>query len=135
MKMRKIILLLFIIFTSSCSSTSVVSVHPEGNYLPDATVGKEYHASIFIKGGSVYVIEGTPVIIEPADSGIRWSPLRKKFILDGKEEISENYNHLIISGKPSKVGEIHITVGGGVSGTMFTGGGGFNKTYTIKVKE
>lgn len=131
--MRKIILLLFIIFTSSCSTNSV-SVHPEGSYLPDATVGKEYHASIFIKGGSVYVIEGTPVIIEPTDSGIKWSPLRKKFMLDGKEEISENYNQLIISGKPSKVGEIHINVGGGVSGTMFSGSKEFNKTYIIKVK-
>ncbi|MBD2782788.1 hypothetical protein [Xenorhabdus szentirmaii] len=124
--------MLFILFTSSCSSLSV-SVYPEENYLPDATVGKEYHVSILIEGGSVY--SKTPIIIEPPDSGIKWSPHKSKFMLHGKEEISEDYNHLIISGKPSKVGEIYITVGGGVSGTMFTGGGKFNKIYTIKVKE
>ncbi|CDG19042.1 MULTISPECIES: hypothetical protein [Xenorhabdus] len=130
--MRKIILLLFIIFTSSCSSTSV-SVYPEGNYLPDATVGKEYHVSILIEGGGVY--SKTPIIIEPPDSGIKWSPHKEKFTLDGKEKISNNYNKLMIIGKPSKVGEIHISVGGGVRGTMFSGSREFNKTYIIKVKE
>ncbi|WP_445496325.1 hypothetical protein [Photorhabdus sp. SF281] len=103
--------------------------------MPDATVGKNYHASIHIKGGSAYVIEGTPVTIEPANSGITWSPLKRKFLLDGKEEISENFNHLIISGKPSKVGDIHITVVSRVNGAMFTSGGGVHKTYIIKVKD
>ncbi len=132
--MKKIIFLIFIILTASCSSVSV-SIYPEGNYLPDATVGKNYHASIHIKGGSAYVIEGTPVTIEPANSGITWSPLKRKFLLDGKEEISENFNHLIISGKPSKVGDIHITVVSRVNGAMFTSGGGVHKTYIIKVKD
>ncbi|CDM89667.1 hypothetical protein [Xenorhabdus bovienii] len=137
-KMKKIIFLFFIILTSSCSTISV-SVQPKGNYLPDAMVGKNYHTSISIVGGPVIVSdEKKPtkfVIIEPNDSGIEWKPSKKSLIYSGKEEIWDDYNHLVISGKPSKSGEIYITVIGRVYGTMLNGSGEFQKKYTIKVNE
>ncbi|MDC9606834.1 hypothetical protein [Xenorhabdus griffiniae] len=137
-KMKKIILLIFIILTSSCSTISV-SVQPKGNYLPDAIVGKSYNASISIVGGPVIVSNEKKftnfVIIEPADSGMEWKPHKKSLVYSGKEESWEDYNHLVISGKPLKSGEIYVTVVGRVYGTMLTGSGKFQKKYTIKVNE
>jgi hypothetical protein len=136
--MKKIILLIFIILTSSCSTISV-SVQPQEDYLPDAMVGKNYNATISIVGGPVIVSNEKKaanfVIIEPTNSGIEWKPHKKNLVYSGKEESWDDYNHLLISGKPLRSGEIHVTVVGRVYGTMLSGSGKFQKKYTIKVNE
>ncbi|REF26049.1 hypothetical protein BDD26_0613 [Xenorhabdus cabanillasii] len=135
--MRYIILSIF--FITACSSPKVNFI-PESSELPNALINKDYETIISIYGETSEHNEFLSkrnlfVNITPPDSGIIYEPTKLSYLRAGEEKVRDNYNKLIIKGKPIILGDVKINISGFTYGTMYTSGSEFNKTYTIKVKE
>ncbi|WP_255433272.1 hypothetical protein [Pantoea sp. B9002] len=117
--MFKILVFLFLI-VSGCSNNVVF--HPDE--LPNGFVQKSYKVPVMITGGSGPVVD-LIYEINPPGAGLTLQfekkPYYTKYI----------YNKFTIEGEPLFVGDVYITIRGGL-----VGGAGkvFKKTYKLRVE-
>ncbi|EPV5031704.1 hypothetical protein ACV6RL_001192 [Cronobacter sakazakii] len=90
----------FLVFISGCKNYNPV-VSPEIIELPVAVINEKYLENIEIIGGAVNK-SSVSVSITPADSGLMWKPKEIKYNFDGKDDVKEDYHHIIIFGMPKK---------------------------------
>jgi len=128
----RLILLSFILWIVSCSSPQIYFI-PSEKMLPAARIGIPYNQKIIIgtnleDNPEFLTAENTKVDIYPADIGLQILSNKKR--RDGLPI----YNFLSISGVPSKLGLVKITISGFTYGSMYTKSGKFNKIYLLEVK-
>ncbi|MEI2266699.1 hypothetical protein [Erwinia sp. CGal63] len=126
--MRIFFLVFFVFLLSACSVRATFI--PEGEKLNDAIVSIPYHSQINISGGRVlsHDIDGHQKIagtIQPDDTGLQVKYCNAKKL----------NNCLQITGVPQKAGIARVRIYGGLSGSMFSKAGEFDKTYTITIKD
>lgn len=129
MSMKKIII--FIIFFVSACANPAPNFTPKGSNLPDGVVWQDYLAEIEITNAVLFK-KNIDVDISPIDSGLKWKPEVNTLKRGGREREEEDYHHIIISGKPKKIGEILIHIHGYSMGTS-TPGSQIDKTYMIRI--
>ncbi|PHM64479.1 hypothetical protein Xsto_03015 [Xenorhabdus stockiae] len=125
--MKKILFIILFFLVSACASQDV-NIYPDGNSLKDARIGVPYNELIRTPGAMGFFAE-----ITPSNSGLTWSP--SDYDVPVLPVTAKDYSRIKIQGTPIYAGEVIIKISGATYGHMFKNPSGFNKTYTIKVKE
>jgi len=126
---KKAITFIFL-FISACANHAP-NFSPRGNKLPDGVVGQVYFAEVEITNAILFK-ENIGVDISPAKSGLIWKPEVITLKRGGQEREEEDYHHIIISGRPKKIGEILVHINGYSMGTSIPGSE-IDKVYIIRI--
>lgn len=129
--MKKLIVLLVLIL---CGCRNSPTFTPSGKSLTDAMLGQPYLTKIEIKNGIV-VIDSFHSKFDESETGLYVENCLYSPELKMKGTAGKNFNCALVKGIPVRSGIIHLTISGGLHGSMLSSSTRFEKTYSITVRE
>lgn len=108
--------------------------NPPGKSLTDAIQGQHYLTKIEVKTG-VVITDSFHSKFELSETGlyVENCPYPPELKMKGSAGI--NFNFALVKGVTVHPGIIHLTISGRLYGIMFSSSSGFEKTYSITVRE
>ena len=126
--MRKILVISLCLLLLSCTDSIKVIKH---EHIPNAKKGEIYNHHIHLTGGKASGLTFS-INISPQNSGINYKIMEDPLVISGNKE---NYNHILITGKPKTSGEIYLDFNWLTMGMNMHAGKEFQKRYILKVEE
>lgn len=127
--MKTVTLICSLPLISAC--TLHASFIPESDTLHNAVVGQPYFAEIHITGGPVASLDrrGRETFVG------KLTPTNNGLYLQHCDKNNPSNNCVQVAGTPTESGIAKIRLAGGLFGTNVAVGSGFDKTYTITIKQ